>query len=685
MIPLLGAWRRALRLAGAGRPRRRPPAATRTGPASPSVAVVAAWTLLVVAGCTGGGSDDLAVEEGSGPGEGADQQVEDLPCRTERLGDEPVVHLTGADPVAVAAAVAGRTHRCAPVVVLAPAQDRWAAALASAVATAGDGPLLLTDPLQHQRVAAELARLEPEDVVAVGVDASPFDEDGETLGPVLPDPPPPPTAPGETIPVPGADEPGDADEPGGASSTPTSAAGRPGGPDDPATGPSTPTPAPSSDPVTEMALAVVEHLGASELLAVPQGDDPGRMAALGRLEPGQALLPLPEAPAARNHLVRSLPEGADVTVVSSNPATAEALAAEVQAAGVPARALPGPLWPDRPSDAAWLTDPLQGSAVAVAAVAANQRDEPLLPVDLSDLRNGRDRTERLRHIGPSQVALVGDATPAAVWQVPLILEGPALPGGGFRLFEDQRIVALYGHPTSSALGALGEQDLDATVQRTRRVAEPYGQDGRRVLPAFEIIATVASAEAGDRGDYSRRTAFDVLRPYIDRAAQEGFYVVLDLQSGRTDFLTQAKEYEELLLQPHVGLALDPEWRLKPDQRHLRQIGSVAAEEVQQVADWLAELTRENQLPEKLLVLHQFQHAMLPDRDTIVAPPELAVVVHMDGQGPIGTKDGTYRSITEGVEDRWLWGWKNFYDEDTPTPSPEHVLALEPRPVFVTYQ
>ena len=39
------------------------------------------------------------------------------------------------------------------------------------------------------------------------------------------------------------------------------------------------------------------------------------------------------------------------------------------------------------------------------------------------------------------------------------------------------------------------------------------------------------------------------------------YVVLDLQPGRTDFLTQAKRYEPLLALPHVGLALDPEWRL----------------------------------------------------------------------------------------------------------------------------
>lgn len=58
---------------------------------------------------------------------------------------------------------------------------------------------------------------------------------------------------------------------------------------------------------------------------------------------------------------------------------------------------------------------------------------------------------------------------------------------------------------------------------------------------------------------------------------------------------------------------------------------------------------------------------------------------MDGQGPQGAKDETYAAITGGAEDRWLWGWKNFYDEDDPTATPEKVLGLEPPVVFVSYQ
>ena len=31
------------------------------------------------------------------------------------------------------------------------------------------------------------------------------------------------------------------------------------------------------------------------------------------------------------------------------------------------------------------------------------------------------------------------------------------------------------------------------------------------------------------------------------------------------------------------------------------------------------------------------------------------------------------------------GWKNFYDEDRPTPTPAQTLAVTPRPIYVSYQ
>ena len=257
------------------------------------------------------------------------------------------------------------------------------------------------------------------------------------------------------------------------------------------------------------------------------------------------------------------------------------------------------------------------------------------------------------------------------------------PGDGE---PDRRLVAAYGHPSTAGLGVLGEQGPEEAVERLRSIAEGYGADGSAVLPTFEIIATVASAHAGANGNYSSMTDRETIRPWIETAAANNVYVVLDLQPGRSDFLSQAKYYEEFLRLPHVGLALDPEWRLKPHEVHLTQIGTVDAAEINQVVDWLAGIVREEDLPQKLLIVHQFRFSMITNREQIETPPELAVLIHMDGQGSPTAKHNTWNSLTGLADaDRFYWGWKNFYDEDNPMATPEQVLALSPKIVFVSFQ
>jgi hypothetical protein len=64
-----------------------------------------------------------------------------------------------------------------------------------------------------------------------------------------------------------------------------------------------------------------------------------------------------------------------------------------------------------------------------------------------------------------------------------------------------------------------------------------------------------------------------------------------------------------------------------------------------------------------------------------------MVIQMDGQGPIPTKEETYAVLTRGTEGvHWRWGWKNFFDEDSPeTASPAFTIDRDPVPVFVSYQ
>ena len=304
------------------------------------------------------------------------------------------------------------------------------------------------------------------------------------------------------------------------------------------------------------------------------------------------------------------------------------------------------------------------------------------------------RGQRARSFGATLVALAlvvgsagGPADAAAAPEVVHSTRTAELPGGGTRIFEGKTYVALYGHPGSRALGVLGEQGTAATIKRAKKVAAAYRpHTDRRVVPALEIIATIASRSAGSDGDYSAESSVATLRPMVDAAGRAGTYVVLDLQSGRSTFLSQAKRYRELLLEPHVGLALDPEWRLKPGQRHLKQIGSVRASEINDVSQWLAALTRDAGLPQKMLLLHQFRTSMITNRSSLdTSHDELAMVIQMDGLGSQPAKRSTWRALRSNAPDGIVFGWKNFIDEDRPMLGPKATMAIKPEPRWVSFQ
>ncbi|WP_377642985.1 hypothetical protein [Oryzobacter terrae] len=282
---------------------------------------------------------------------------------------------------------------------------------------------------------------------------------------------------------------------------------------------------------------------------------------------------------------------------------------------------------------------------------------------------------------------VGDAARLAQ-RVRTARKAPELPGGGLLPFPGRLMVALYGHPGTAALGMLGEQSAEAAALRARSVADEYAAlTETRVVPAFELIATVASGSKGRDGDYSSPTPVRRLLPWVQHAERAGAYVVLDLQPGRAHFLDQAKAYEELLRRPWVGLALDPEWRLLPDEKHLDQIGSVSVEEVNEVGAWLAGLVRDRDLPPKVLTLHQFRPSMVRGRERLdTSLDEIQWLVHADGQGGQGAKQDTWRALRRDLpENVWL-GWKNFEHEDTPMLTPAQTLEqVRPTPQLVSYQ
>lgn len=261
---------------------------------------------------------------------------------------------------------------------------------------------------------------------------------------------------------------------------------------------------------------------------------------------------------------------------------------------------------------------------------------------------------------------------------------PTLPGGGRRIFDGKTfLVAYYGTAGTGSLGVLGETSPARADARLRRAAAPYRRKGERIQPVYELIVTVADAHPGRDGDYHHDIARAKVREYLAAARRHGALVLLDIQPGRSGFLTVARRWEWALRDPRVGLALDPEWRMGPRQVPGRRIGSVGAAEVNRTAAWLSRLVERHRLPEKLFVLHQFRTSMITDPAAIRRQPGLAMVQHVDGFGTPRQKLGTFHAVVRPRQ--FHLGLKLFYDEDRHLMRPSRVRAIRPRISFVSYQ
>ena len=280
---------------------------------------------------------------------------------------------------------------------------------------------------------------------------------------------------------------------------------------------------------------------------------------------------------------------------------------------------------------------------------------------------------------PSGSSAPPSAPPSAA---PAEAKPAELPLGGTKIFPAYRVVAYYGTAGNAALGVLGEGSPDAMLPKLRKAARGFA-GGRQIQVAYELIATVAQAKPGADGDYSRMIDESKIQRYVDQARKHKVLVILDLQPGRGNFLPQAKRLEKFLVQPHVGLALDPEWRMPKGKVPGKTIGRVGAAEVNSVSGYVSGLIARHKLPEKLFVLHQFRGSMLPDVQKIDKRPGLALVQHVDGFGTRSEKNATWNRLRR--PEQFHMGYKLFYDEDVKRYQAADVLKFKPVPELISFQ
>jgi hypothetical protein len=436
---------------------------------------------------------------------------------------------------------------------------------------------------------------------------------------------------------------------------------------------------------TRAPVVVVSSAAGTALKTAEQAAQAGHAPLLLAAQSTAAAMTKLAAAARALHPVAVLDEGLPPAAQRKLAALLPGVKVTVRAAALPATGTPAPL-----SHVAVLVPARPSAPVSAVDATARAAGATVVAVTGTDPRADPAAVTALARLRPDAVVAIGAGFgPAArlASRIAVAQTGRQLPGGGQVLFPGHRLVALYGHPETPGLGVLGQQDLTASIARARRLAAAYRPLSRvPVVPAFEIIASVAEASPGRDGTYSYRTPVSELLPWVRAATADGLYVVLDLQPGRASLLAQAKYYQSLLALPDVGLALDAEWKLQPGQKPLRQIGHVSIGEVNGVVSWLAALTAAHHLPQKLLVLHQFQLAMLTgERHLDTSHDDLAIVIHMDGQGTPAVKQGTWNAVTAAAPPGVFFGWKNFLVKDHPMLTPGQTMTKSPAPVMISYQ
>ena len=259
-----------------------------------------------------------------------------------------------------------------------------------------------------------------------------------------------------------------------------------------------------------------------------------------------------------------------------------------------------------------------------------------------------------------------------------------LPGGGRQILPTHRVVAYYGAPGDPRLGILGAGPPDQVARQLERQAARYRFAGRPVLPAMELIATVATSSPGADGLYRARQPAAVVRSYLRAARRAGALLILDLQPGRSDFMTEARVYEPFLREPDVSLALDPEWHLAPGQVPGQQIGSTDAGAINEVSAYLARIVAAERLPQKLLIVHRFTSDMIQQPNRIVLRSGLAITINIDGFGDQANKIAKYRVLSKSAPSTY-YGFKLFYQQDLQLMTPKQVMKLRPSPALIVYQ
>jgi hypothetical protein len=241
---------------------------------------------------------------------------------------------------------------------------------------------------------------------------------------------------------------------------------------------------------------------------------------------------------------------------------------------------------------------------------------------------------------------------------------------------ETQLLSYYGNPYTADMGILGELPPETLVETLKIHAQLYDSlnGPRGVQPALHLVYATAQSDPGREGLHLLYVDEETLREYIQLACENGLLIFLDLQIGRSDVRSELTKVLPYLEQPHVHAALDPEFAMPPGEVPGQSIGSLDAADVNAGQALLQDFLGDGDLPDKVLIVHQFTHNMLTNPELIDDLPRVKLVIDMDGFGPSEIKRVKYGWYAAPAE---YSGIKLFFSHDTDLMSEREVLELNP--------
>jgi hypothetical protein len=280
----------------------------------------------------------------------------------------------------------------------------------------------------------------------------------------------------------------------------------------------------------------------------------------------------------------------------------------------------------------------------------------------------------------SATPLPPTATATVAASYPAISLTPGEPQGYLDKF---RLFAYYGSPTGAGLGILGNQPREDTLRLLRQTITDWAiHFDKPIIPTYHMVTTVANPIPPH---YRHHVSLAVIEEWVASAQENGVAVILDIQPGRADVIEEYNRIRYLLYEPHVHLAVDPEFVMAAGQLPLVDVGQLQASQINQIQADMNNIGQAIGL-HRVLIIHQFKDSMIPDKGNIQPYPFVELLINGDGVGPPGSKISNYNQYA-GEPGFEYGGFKLFpWHGDSPVMTPEWIMsALTPQPVLIIIQ